>query len=263
MPFTNNPVDGTKIHYEVEGSGPPLLLIHGFSGSVHGWADNGYRDALKGKYRLVMYDLRAHGDSGHPHGPASYTPEMHVKDALAVLHDLGVEKTHVFGYSMGAWIGFAVLKHASHRMLSFIAGGSDPYPKRDSPFLNRIIEWRQAGLEASLVKNEEMRGERLSEPARSRYLAQDNEAQIAAVTQSRDSAGLDGDLGSTTIPVMGYAGSEDPFHDGVAKAISEIPNARFVSLEGLDHGQGFMRSDLVLPHVTKFLAGVESARSLA
>jgi pimeloyl-ACP methyl ester carboxylesterase len=47
MPFTNNAIDGTKIHYEVEGSGPLLVLVHGFSGSLHGWQDYGYVDALK------------------------------------------------------------------------------------------------------------------------------------------------------------------------------------------------------------------------
>ena len=68
MPFSNNPIDGTKIHYQAAGSGPPLLLVHGFSGSLQGWIDCGYVDALKADYRLVMYDVRAHGDSGHPHG---------------------------------------------------------------------------------------------------------------------------------------------------------------------------------------------------
>ncbi|MDP6823671.1 MAG: hypothetical protein QF554_10305 [Dehalococcoidia bacterium] len=69
MPFTNNSIDGTGIHYEVEGSGPPLLLIHGFGGSILSWTETEYADALEADYPLVMYEMRAHGDSGHPGRP--------------------------------------------------------------------------------------------------------------------------------------------------------------------------------------------------
>ncbi|MDA1258038.1 MAG: alpha/beta hydrolase [Chloroflexi bacterium] len=254
MPFTNNPIDGTKIHYEVEGSGPPLVLVHGFSGSLHAWKDFGYRDALKGDYRLVMYDVRAHGQSGHPHGLNSYAPEMHVKDLLAVLNDVGIDRTHYFGYSFGSWIGYSILKYAPDHLLSFIGGGSDPY-HRKSPLVSNIIESRKDGLQAALAAAEERNG-RMSDAARANYLAQDPEAQIAAITVRGDTPGLSDALGSITQPVLAFAVTEDGNHDFVKKAASEMPNAEFVSLEGLDHGQAFQRCDLVLPHVTRFLDGI-------
>ncbi|MDP6823675.1 MAG: alpha/beta hydrolase [Dehalococcoidia bacterium] len=260
MPFTTNPIDSTKIHYEVEGSGPPLLLVHGFSGSLQGWTDYGYVDALKDDYRLVMYDMRAHGDSGHPHGLDSYTPELHVNDALAVLHELRIDRAHYFGYSFGSWIGYSCLKYAPSHLLSFIGGGSDPY-RRKSELVGNILESRKDGLEAALAAFEARNG-RMSDAARANYLKQDPDAQIAAITVRSDTPGLSEGLGSITQPVLANAGSEDGNHEFVEKAAGEMPTAEFVSLGGLDHGQALMRSDTVLPHVTRFLAGVESARAL-
>jgi pimeloyl-ACP methyl ester carboxylesterase len=262
MPFASNPIDGTQIQYEVDGSGPPLLLVHGTSGSLQLWAESGYRDALKSDYRLVMYDLRGHGESGHPHGLESYTPELHVSDVLAVLDDLGIQKSHVFGYSMGAWIGFAILKYAPHRMLSFVAGANHPYPKSGDRMLNYWIGLYEKGLEAVLESFEASTEETMSETARTNFLSQDVNAIVSVMGGVRDATGLDSDLGSVSIPGLGYAGAEDPVHELASKAATEIPSARFVSVEGLDHVQGFLRIDLVLPHIKEFLAEVESASPL-
>lgn len=261
MPFANNAIDGTKIHYEVEGSGPPLLLVHGFSGWARNWVDYGYVDALKEHYRLVMFDVRAHGDSGHPQGLESYTPELHVNDALAVLHELRIDRAHYFGYSFGSWIGYGILKYAPDHLISFVGGGSDPY-HRKSPLLANILETRKDGLEAALAVTEERNG-RLSDVERAAYLKQDPDAQIAAITVRSDTPGLSEGLCSITKPVLAYAGTADGNHDFVEKAAGEMPAASFESLEGLDHGAAFRRSDVVLPHLTKFLSGVESAKALA
>ncbi|MCH7787371.1 MAG: alpha/beta fold hydrolase, partial [Chloroflexi bacterium] len=61
MPYADN--NGVKIHYEVEGEGPPLVLQHGFTRSLQGWRDNGYVTALKDDYKLIMVDSRGHGAS--------------------------------------------------------------------------------------------------------------------------------------------------------------------------------------------------------
>jgi pimeloyl-ACP methyl ester carboxylesterase len=101
----------------------------------------------------------------------------------------------------------------------------------------------------------------MTDAARTNYLKQDPDAQIAAITVRSDTPGLSEGLGSITQPVLTFAGTEDGNHDFVEKAAGEMPTASFVSLDGLDHGQAFQRSDVVLPHLTQFLAGVESARA--
>ena len=70
MPYVNS--QGLRIHYQVEGDGPPLVLQHGFSDSLESWYDFGYVDALKPDYTLILVDARGHGQSGKPHDPDAY-----------------------------------------------------------------------------------------------------------------------------------------------------------------------------------------------
>jgi pimeloyl-ACP methyl ester carboxylesterase len=64
MPTTIN--DGLRIHYEVVGSGEPLLLYHGLTGSGERWRDTGYIAGLAEAYRLILIDARGHGQSDKP-----------------------------------------------------------------------------------------------------------------------------------------------------------------------------------------------------
>ena len=59
MPYVTN--EGIRIHYEVDGDGPPLVLQHGFTQKVKSWEMAGYVDALKPLYRLIRVDARGHG----------------------------------------------------------------------------------------------------------------------------------------------------------------------------------------------------------
>ena len=70
MAYVEN--DGVRIHYRVEGEGPPLFLHMGFSVDLTGWYEWGYVDALKDDYRLILIDPRGHGKSDKPHDPAAY-----------------------------------------------------------------------------------------------------------------------------------------------------------------------------------------------
>jgi len=70
MPYVDN--NGIRIHYQVEGEGPPLVLQHGFTSSMRRWYLHGYVDAMKSAYQLVLVDARGHGQSDKPHDPAAY-----------------------------------------------------------------------------------------------------------------------------------------------------------------------------------------------
>src|SRR5262245_12825985 len=71
MPYAEN--RGLRIHYEVEGQGPTLVLQHGFTHSVRRWYLHGYVEALRTDYELVLIDARGHGLSDKPHDPTAYT----------------------------------------------------------------------------------------------------------------------------------------------------------------------------------------------
>ena len=64
--------DGLRIHYEVVGSGSPLVLYHGLTGSGQRWRDTGYVAGLVEDYRLILIDARGHGESDKPHDQEAY-----------------------------------------------------------------------------------------------------------------------------------------------------------------------------------------------
>ena len=106
MPYANN--HSVRIHYQVEGEGPPLVLQHGFTSSLQNWYAYGYVAALQQKYQLILIDARGHGQSDKPYDPAAYALQRRVEDVLAVLDALQVENAHYLGYSMGGRIGFGI-----------------------------------------------------------------------------------------------------------------------------------------------------------
>lgn len=86
MPYANN--QGVRIHYEIEGEGPHLVLIHGFTGSLDDWREFGYTETLKRNHQVILVDTRGHGASDKPHNPGAYETELLVGDVLAVLDQL-------------------------------------------------------------------------------------------------------------------------------------------------------------------------------
>ena len=131
MPYAIN--DGVRIAYERVGSGPPIVLHHGFSGSRRSWREHGYVEALKGDYALLLLDARGHGTSDKPHAPAAYTDERRAGDVLAVLDDAGIERAIFWGYSMGGHVGYAIARDAPTRFRALIIGGMHPYPRDAAP----------------------------------------------------------------------------------------------------------------------------------
>src|SRR5262245_37737620 len=106
MPYANN--QGVRTHYEVEGAGPPLVLLHGLTASPEQWRFFGVVDELKHGYQLILIDGRGHGASDKPHDPAAYSQEAMAGDFVAVLDQLGVPRAYYWGTSMGGETGFAL-----------------------------------------------------------------------------------------------------------------------------------------------------------
>src|SRR5882757_10251952 len=88
MPKLNR--DGVNIHYEVHGSGPPLLLTHGYSSTSAMW--QGQIEALSKQHKLVLWDMRGHGQSDYPSDPKAYSEALTVADMAALLDQAGAGK---------------------------------------------------------------------------------------------------------------------------------------------------------------------------
>jgi pimeloyl-ACP methyl ester carboxylesterase len=124
MPFTTN--QGVRIHYEVVGGGPPLVLHHGFAGCIEDWHDFGYAAPLARHNQLIILDARGCGASDKPHDPAAYDPATRSGDVAAVLDDLGIVKADYFGNSYGGALAWALAKHIPERIASLIIHAAQP-----------------------------------------------------------------------------------------------------------------------------------------
>jgi pimeloyl-ACP methyl ester carboxylesterase len=92
--------DGTRIHFEERGSGPPLILLMGLGAPASLWAD--HAAVYEQHFRCILIDNRGAGDSDRPPGP--YTTRMMAEDTAQVLQSLGIEQARVAGISMGSGI---------------------------------------------------------------------------------------------------------------------------------------------------------------
>jgi 3-oxoadipate enol-lactonase len=94
--------DDAEIFYEVLGSGPPIVLLHPFPANHDLWKPAA--QALVTRYRIILPDLRGHGDSGVGEGPA--TMEKHAADLARVLDHEGIGRATFAGVSIGGYVLF-------------------------------------------------------------------------------------------------------------------------------------------------------------
>jgi 3-oxoadipate enol-lactonase len=93
--------NGIDINYEIEGEGPVVTFSHSLACNLQMWEHEAR--ALRGRYRVLRYDTRGHGQSSAPAG--AYTLDQLADDAAALLKGLGITETHWVGLSMGGMIG--------------------------------------------------------------------------------------------------------------------------------------------------------------
>jgi pimeloyl-ACP methyl ester carboxylesterase len=259
MPFVTH--QGIRIRYEVEGKakGPPLVLQHGFSSNLEVWLAAGYAKALRADYQLVLLDARGHGASDKPHDPTAYRLEAFADDVVAVLDALSISKAHYWGYSMGAFIGFEIVRRAPSRFCSLTLGGHTPYGPRTETethfvelFAENVALALEQGMEAYIGFLEKASGP-IPPVARKRLLGNDPQALLAMTKASREWLGIGDILEKINVPCLLYAGEADPLYAGAKEGATHIPTAKFISLPGLDHFGALFASDLVVPHVRQFL----------
>src|SRR3569833_1232160 len=92
--------DGAKIYYEVHGSGPPLLLTHGYSSTSGMW--QGQIAALSKHHQLILWDMRGHGQSAYPEEASAYSEALTVDDMAALLDAVGAKEASVAGLSLAS-----------------------------------------------------------------------------------------------------------------------------------------------------------------
>ena len=99
------------------------MLLHGFAASGRQWLDHGPAAALaEAGYRVILPDLRGHGDSARPHDPACYPPDVLADDGLALIDGLGLDDYDLGGYSLGGRVVLRMLVRGARPAHAVVAG---------------------------------------------------------------------------------------------------------------------------------------------
>ncbi|SRR5450830_295774 len=247
MPFALSA--GRRIHYDISGDGPNLLLHHGFTSSSQAWRFFGFTDVLQQHYRVIALDALGHGLSDKPHDSAAYTLQQRTEDVLAVLDDLGIEKINYCGYSLGGWVGYGMVRHARERLHTLLLGAAHPYADASWDAFQGITGEDPTAFISAF---ESVLNERISPEVKMLIRANDLPALAAAAQQPRPA--MDDLLAQIDLPSLMFCGDADARHTAVQGATALLPHGNFVSLPGVTHFGGLMHSALVLPPMLAFLA---------
>jgi pimeloyl-ACP methyl ester carboxylesterase len=157
-----NSFDGTKIAYQVKGSGEPVLLVHGFITNGESWKRSAlYNDLLSAGYKVIILDQRGNGNSDKPHLPEAYANDAESRDIMGLMKHIHVKKYNVVGYSRGSIITARLLaldKNVKRAVLGGIGTGfTDPEWPRRKMFYHALMGDSVPEL-AAMVKNVQTSG---------------------------------------------------------------------------------------------------------
>jgi len=255
--------DGVKIHYIVEGKGEPLLVIHGFAGSIQGMSD-----AIKNlskNFQVIAMDCRGHGQSDKPHDLDAYGMNM-IEDQIRLLDHLKIKKAHVFGYSMGGAIAIGIVGFHPERVLSAIVGGAGWVPPgqvREMPGLNwnDLAESMEQGkgiaplMLALIPEGDPKPTPEQLEMVNKMFNSKQDPLALAAVIRNFVPSPTEAQIRSNKIPVLALIGEKDRGKKDVDRLNGLMPNLKIVVIPNASHATApadplFIKShnDFLLEH---------------
>jgi pimeloyl-ACP methyl ester carboxylesterase len=260
--------DGVELEVVVRGSGPTLVLVHGFGGAKEDFAD--HLDPLSSRFEVVTFDHRGHGESDAPDDPAAYTLDRLAADTLAVIDAVGAERAMLLGHSMGGMTVRRVVLRAPERVDALVLMDTSPGPVPDVD--GEILE---IGAQLALTDGmDELKRvmdafQPLSTPAYERLLAHRPGYQdfcdqkwstLSAVMwatlarEIRDQPEQLAELARVTVPTLVLVGEQDdPFLEVSGAMAATIPGARLVVIPDAGHSPQFENPTAWLAALEHFL----------
>jgi pimeloyl-ACP methyl ester carboxylesterase len=254
-----------RIAYEVRGEGAPLVLVHGLAYDRLGWGR--LPDLLAERFRVVLVDNRGVGESDAPAGP--YTVAQLAADVLAVLDDAGIERTNLFGVSLGGYVAQELVLAHPERVERLVLCSTAPGGARAVPMPQSTVEVfarypameREAGLRMFVENSLGERGVReLPELAEEifRYRLGHAPTVEAWAAQAAAGATFDNDarVGGIDVPTLVLHGGADVVVDPRNAEVlgGLIPGARVEVVPDRGHLMIWEDSERVAELVTEFLS---------
>lgn len=231
--------DGVELAWHETGpaDGRPVVLIHGyFSTAEVNWIKYGHAEKLAARgFRVIMPDLRGHGQSARPHDPAAYPPDVLMRDGFALIEHLGLTDYDLGGYSLGGRTTLRMLVNGAKPRRAVLCGmglagltdtsGRGSYFKRVLTNLGTFERGTSEWMTEAFLKT--TKGDPQALLLILQTFVDTPEAEIAAIG----------------IPTLVVTGAED-FDNGSAQEVADLlPDGRFVEIPG-NHMSAVMRPEL-------------------
>jgi pimeloyl-ACP methyl ester carboxylesterase len=252
---------GARIRYVERGAGAPVVLIHGFTGSIErSWVNTGILPDLERDYRVLALDLRGHGASDKPHDPRAY--DELALDVIRLLDHLRVEKAHVVGYSLGGIIAIKLLTTHPGRFLSAVLGGA-AYRRSRSAEADRATEVAAREIEGGIYRALIVSTAPTDEPPPTDATVFRRSADISRHSDLRAHAALmrarrallvsDAEIALVRVPALAMVGAADPALPRVMAMPKRWPGLKVEVVPGAAHPTVHERG---LPRRPEFLAAI-------
>ena len=249
--------DGVNLYYEVHGAGhqPTILLTHGYSATSQMW--KGQVDALSRDHRLVIWDMRGHGQSDSPDDPALYSEPATVADMAALLDEVGAKSAIIGGLSLGGYMSLAFHRVHPERTDALLIIDTGPGYKNDEAREG----WNRTSLKTA--ERYETEGLKVLETGSAeRRQAQHKSARGLALAArgmlTQRDAGVIASLPDIRVPSIVVVGSQDtPFLAASDYMASKIPGARKDVIDGAGHAANIDRPEAFNAAILAFLDGLK------
>jgi pimeloyl-ACP methyl ester carboxylesterase len=254
-------VEGLRLYYEEEGSGPPLVLLNGGTGTLEGEGRGGWgtlRPFLAQRFRVVHVEWRGHGRTDSPGGPDAHTLPILASDIAALVTQLELAPVHVAGFSLGGLVGLE-LAFARPRIVRSVVGVGAFYTT-DAKTLAGLrgfdpdrIEREDPARAADLARRHDPH----HAPGYWRDLVRWNNAAVAAARSYTAE-----DLGRIVVPTLWIAGEDDPWFvpDQLLTMKRRIPGAELLLVNHAGHNAQTTHPHLVGPAIADFLTRSDERR---
>ncbi len=231
-------LDGVGIYYEVHGEGEPLMLVHGALASHTMWKYQ-VKDLSK-SFRVITCDLRGHGESDKA-DPSNYSIQLFAEDLNGLAEKLGVEKTHLVGYSMGGLVAAQFALDHPHRLHTLVLGGT---PTKMPP---AVYSWLARLTPGFMIKRiAKLTVPRLAYDPKGKIAEEGTELMTTWLSQAGKTVMIavnkagrayfkkTPELSSIPVPVLIVCGEKDSLANG-EELHRLIPSAKLVIVERAGH----------------------------
>jgi pimeloyl-ACP methyl ester carboxylesterase len=268
--------DGVKLHYESEGSGPPIVFVHELGGTWHSFAPQ--IAALKDRFRCIAYNARGYPPSDVPPNVASYSQDIAASDIGAVMDAAGVQSAHLMGVSMGSaaalQFGLKEPSRARSLILASIGSGSDVGTERyavETEERARAVESSgMAGAAQNFANSPTRKRLKDKNPALyAQYLKDLGSVSVLGITNTMRGVqkrrpplyAHEARIAAMTVPTLVLVGADDEPCLNPSRFLKEkLPGARLEMLADTGHGLNLEEPARVNDMVRRFIGEIEARR---